>query len=131
MDRENQWLKTLTQLIADILDAKVEISQEFSEPKHPQDLSIANIVFSPKHLVTRPAFMNRDIGKDVYGVIRAEAEHEKINLRHVTMDYSPKNQEVQLSLACGCQQSLPSSEEPPPSPLVHPSAPEEGDDTLP
>lgn len=126
MDRENGWLNTLTQLIADILDAKVEVQQEFSKPTHPHDPSIAMVVFTPKNLLTRPAFMNKDLGKDVYEVIRVEAQHEGVDLRNVTMDYSPTTQQVRLSLACGYQQSPPDSGEPSPSLPEHPSESTQG-----
>ena len=129
MDRENQWLKTLTQLIADILDAKVEVSQQFAKPTHPHDPSIASVVFSPKEQLTRPAFMDKDLGKDVYEVVRVEAEHEGVDLRNVTMDYSPKTQQVRLSFACGYQQSPPDSGEPPPLPPERPSGSEEDSGT--
>lgn len=105
MDQLHQWLKSLTSLLADVLNATWTVERELTPPPNPTDLGLYSCIFSPRMQVVRSKeFMDKDLGNRVYDVIQAEAEHAGVGLKHVTIDYSPRTKQARLRLAIDCQQ---------------------------
>lgn len=105
MDQLRQWLKRLTSLLADVLDATWQVDRELTPPPTPTELGLYSCIFTPRMpLIRAKEFMDKDLGNRVYDVIQAEAEHAGVGLKHVTIDYSPRTKQARLRLAIDCQQ---------------------------